>query len=265
MTPDLTVPDSALPDPAALAGDYLETITALMGRIRAEEQAAIGEAARRVAAQIAEDRLVHVYGPGGHSNLASQEVFFRAGGLMHVSAILDEGTLLSGGALRSMAIERTPGYGRIVIDDNQLGEGDLLILVNAYGINSALIDAALTATERGCTVIGVSSREHADSTAPDHPARHPSRQNLHEVTDLYIDTKVPVGDAVIEIDGVAERTGAVSTFANAFAMNWLMMSTVAVLAERGIDPPIWRSGNAPGGDEANGRFIANFKGRVRSL
>ena len=74
-----------------------------------------------MADQIAADRLVHVFGPGGHSNLAAQEIFFRAGGLMHVSAILDEGTLLSNGALRSMAIERTPGYGRIVIADRKLG------------------------------------------------------------------------------------------------------------------------------------------------
>lgn len=252
-------------DPAALAAEYLGTVTTLLESIRAQEQGAVTEASGLLADHIAQDRLVHVYGPGGHSNLASQEVFFRAGGLMHVSAILDEGTLLSSGALRSMAIERTPGYGRIVIDDHLLGEGDLLILVNAYGINSALIDAALTAKERGCTLIGVSSRIHADSTAPDHPARHPSQQNLHDVVDLHIDTKVPVGDAVIDIDGVAEPTGAVSTFANAYAMNWLMMSTVAALAERGIDPPIWRSGNAPGGDEANARFLRRFRGRVKSL
>ncbi|WP_328517533.1 SIS domain-containing protein [Devosia rhodophyticola] len=85
----------------------------------------------------------------GHSNLATQEIFFRAGGLMHISAILDEGTLLSNGALRSMAIERTPGYGRIVIADQRLGANDVLILVNAYGINAALIDAALEARSRG--------------------------------------------------------------------------------------------------------------------
>src|SRR5699024_6151343 len=124
--------DPALPDPAALASDYLGTITVLMDRIRAEEESAVSEAAGLLADRIAADGLIHVYGPGGHSNLASQEVFFRAGGLMHVSAILDEGTLLSGGALRSMAIERTPGYGRIVIDDAQLEAGDVLILVNAY-------------------------------------------------------------------------------------------------------------------------------------
>lgn len=80
---------------------------------------------------------------------------------MHVSAILDEGTLLSNGALRSMAIERTPGYGRVVIDDYVLQEGDLLIIINAYGINAATIDAALEAKKRGVKTIGITSVQHA--------------------------------------------------------------------------------------------------------
>ena len=158
------MPDQ-LPDPAdadATCARYLEDCHALMKRILVEERAAADRAADRIADQVAADRLVHVYGPGGHSNLAAQEIFFRAGGLMHVSAILDEGTLLSSGALRSMAIERTPGYGRVVIADWGLGEGDLLILVNAYGINAALIDAALEARRRGVFLIGVSSRRHAE-------------------------------------------------------------------------------------------------------
>ena len=75
-------------------------------------------------------------------------------GLMHVSAILDEGTLLSNGALRSMAIERTPGYGKNVIDDYGLQECDLLIIVNAYGINAATIDAALEARRRELKPLG---------------------------------------------------------------------------------------------------------------
>lgn len=247
---------------ADLAAGYLETITTLLGRIASEESDNLDAAARLVADQVADDRLVHVYGPGGHSNLGTQEVFFRAGGLMHISAILDEGTLLSSGALRSMAVERLPGYGRIVMDTQQLGDGDLLVLVNAYGINSALIDAALTAKERGVTTIGVSSREHADRTTADHPARHPSGKNLHDLVDVAIDCKVPIGDAVVAIDGAAEKTGAVSTFANAFALNSMVIRAIALLAERGIDPPMWRSGNAPGGDEANARFLDRFQGKV---
>jgi uncharacterized phosphosugar-binding protein len=249
----------------ALCAGYLADVQALMARILAEETAPMERAAERLAAQIAADRLVHIYGPGGHSNLASQEIFFRAGGLMHVSAILDEGTLLSNGALRSMAIERTPGYGRVVIADRRLGPDDLLILVNAYGINAALIDAALEARARGVFLIGVSSRAHASNTAPDHPARHPTKQNLHDVVDIAIDCKVPIGDALVRIEGVGEPLAAVSTFANAFALNCLVIRTVARLAAMGVEPPIWRSGNAPGGDAANARFVDRFRGRVRSL
>lgn len=252
-------------DADALTVLYFDRVTAHMRHILDEERQSLDAAATRLADQIAADRLVHVYGPGGHSNLAAQEIFFRAGGLMHVSAILDEGTLLSNGALRSMAIERTPGYGRIVITDNRLGEGDLLLLTNAYGINAALIDAALEAKARGVFVIGVSSREHAENTRAEHPARHPTKKNLHEVVDLAIDTKVPVGDALVEIPGMGERIAAVSTFANAFALNCLVIRTVAKLVERGIEPPVWRSGNAPGGDEANARFLARFRDRVRWL
>lgn len=244
---------------------YLTQISALLQTILESQADAVDAAASMVAEQISQDRLVHVYGPGGHSNLASQELFFRAGGLMHVAAILDEGTLLSSGALRSMAMERTPGYGRVVIDNARLGDSDLLVLVNAYGINAALIDAALTARERGTRTIGVSSRRHADETSADHPARHPSRHNLHDVVDLHLDTHVPVGDAVMQVGSLPEKSGATSTFANAFTLNWLMLAVLERLDGSGQQVPMWRSGNAPGGDEANHQFIDRFTGRVRWL
>lgn len=244
---------------------YLSAVVEHLEALHDEERPAIEAAARLVAEHIRADRVVYVYGPGGHSNLAAQEIFFRAGGLMHVSAMLDEGTLLSNGALRSMAVERTPGYGRIVVDDYGIGAGDLLILVNAYGINAALIDAAMSAKERGASVIGVSSVRHADQTAPDHPARHPSGRNLHDLVDVVVDSKVPIGDAVLEIPGVSEKVGAVSTFANAYLLNAIVAEAVRLLVADGTEPPIWRSGNAPGGDEANARFLHRFRDRIKKL
>lgn len=265
MTDEPTPAGSPRPTPDALCAEYLGKVTALLQRILEEEAEALDRAAGMVAEQVAADRLVWIYGPGGHSNLASQEVFFRAGGLMHISAILDEGTLMSNGALRSMAIERTPGYGRVVIANQRLGEGDLLILVNAYGINAALIDAAIEARERGVRLIGISSRTHAEQTSSDHPARHPTRQNLHDLVDVAIDSFVPVGDAVVSVPGASEQVAAVSTFANAFALNCLTLRTVAALAARDVEVPLWRSGNAPGGDEANARFLDRFRGRIKWL
>ncbi|GHO63079.1 UPF0309 protein [Ktedonobacter sp. SOSP1-52] len=244
---------------------YLQLIVEHLQLLHESNRESIQQAARMVADQVKADKLVYAYGPGGHSNLGSQELFFRAGGLMHVSAMLDEGTLLSGGALRSMAIERTPGYGKIVIDDYGLGEGDLLILINAYGINGALIDAALEAQHRGAKIIGVTSVRHAQATPADHPARHPSKKNLYELVDVVLDSKIEVGDAVIKIEGISQPVAPMSTFATAYLLNLLVAEAVQLLAQEGVDPPIWRSGNASDGDEINGRFIERFKGRIKKL
>lgn len=244
---------------------YYEKVKGYLDAIIATESEKVDEAARVVADHIKKDKIVYVYGPGGHSNLGSQELFFRAGGLMHVSAILDEGTLLSSGALRSMAIERTPGYGKIVLNDYNLEEGDLLIIVNAYGINAATIDAALEAKRLGVKTIGVSSVTHASSTPEDHPARHPSKQNLHDLVDISIDSKVDVGDAVIQIETLEQKVGAVSTFVNAYILNSVAMEAIALLVEEGVHPPIWKSGNSTGGDEWNSQFISRFKQKIKML
>ena len=48
-------------------------------------------------------------------------------------------------------------------------------------------------------------------------------------------------------------------------LNAIVIKTIANLSMNGVDPPIWRSGNAPGGDEANARFVEKFKSRVKAL
>jgi uncharacterized phosphosugar-binding protein len=252
-------------DTARFNAIYLTLIQKMLLRIQEEERDVITRAAKRMAQQIGADRLIYVFSPGGHSNIASQEVFFRAGGLAYISSILDQGTLLSNGALRSVAMERCPGYGRAVIASQQLVEGDLIVLVSAYGVNSALIDAAVEARARGAFLIGLNSHEHANACAADHPARHPSKQNLQDLVDLAIDTKVPVGDALVEIPGVPQLVGAASTFANIFALNCLVVQTIAILAQRGLSPPVWRSINTAGGDAANEELIGRLRGRVRWL
>jgi uncharacterized phosphosugar-binding protein len=244
---------------------YFDTITSLMRRVRDEEHDAIGRAAETVAATIAAGRLLHVIGTGGHSAMGAEEIFFRAGGLIAVNAILDDGVMLQGGALRSMAVERTPGYARAVLDYYDVGEGDVLLIVNAYGINAVTIDSALEARARGCTTIAVTSVELQRGLPAGHPSRHPEGHDLADLADIVIDCKVPMGDALLELPGVTQRVGASSTFLNALALNLLIVRAIGKLAERGIDPPIWQSANSPGGDAANRQHIADFKHRIKKL
>ncbi len=244
---------------------YFDQVVSILEQIRKTEVEHILEAARMVADQVKLDKKVFVFGPGGHSNLAVLEVFFRAGGLMHIDAMINQETMLNHGALKSMKVERLPGYGRIVVEDYGIGKGDLLWIVNAYGINSATIDAALTAKERGAKVIGVSSHAHANSLPKNHIARHPSKKNLHEIVDCSIDCKIQIGDAVIKLPNLEQKVGALSTYANAFIMNSVVLEAVNMMVDEGVNPPIWRSGNAPGGDEWNNQFLDRFVGKIRSL
>ena len=76
---------------------------------------------------------------------------------------------------------------------------------------------------------------------------------------------MPLGDAVLAIEGVTEKVGPVSTIVNAFALNSIMLEAIAELARRGVEPPVWRSSNSPGGDEANVAVTERYRTRIPNL
>ena len=252
-------------DGRSLAQAYLTRVTDLMHTILENEHVAIARAAKHVVDVILRDRPIHVFGTGGHSVMGAEELFYRAGGLVAVNAILDEGVGLMHGAVRSTFIERTPGYADAVLAIQDLQSGDVLIVVNAYGINACTIDAARYARARNVTVIAVTSVAFQRALPQGHPSRHPDGVDLVDVADVVIDSKVPMGDALMEIAGVSQRVGPSSTYTNAIVLNLLVLESVRQLAERGIDPPIWRSANSPGGDEANAAHLERFRGHIGKL
>ena len=224
---------------------YLSRVTEVLNRIRDEEGDAIMRAGAAIADRIAEDRLIYVIGPGGHSQMGAEEVF-------------------SGAAL-CWALARTPGYARALLSCTRFDAGDILIIVNAYGINSSTIDSAMYAREQGMTTIGVTSIANQRGLPQGHPSRHPSGKDLCDLVDIVVATKMPLGDAVMKLDGVSEKVAPVSTYVNAYAMNSIMLEAIANLAARGIEPPIWRSSNSPGGDEANVAVTERYRDRIRNL
>ena len=80
-----------------------------------------------------------------------------------------------------------------------------------------------------------------------------------------MDTKIPVGDALVQVEGASQPTGALSTFANSFTLQSIVIQVVEKLAAEGVDPPLWKSGNASGGDEWNQKFFDRFRGKIRYL
>jgi uncharacterized phosphosugar-binding protein len=244
---------------------YHDAVVEALDRISAEETDKIREAGRLIGDSLAKGRLLHVFGTGSHSYIAGEEIFCRAGGLAPVDPILDPGISLAFGARRSTKVERSPGYAQAVLGAYPIQAGDVILIVNANGINSATIDAALYAKERGLTVIAVTSPECSQGIPAGHPARHPSNQNLCDVADLCLDCKVPPGEALVAIEGCDQKVAPASTITNTFILHSVVAAAVSHMVSLGIDPPIWKSANTPGGDEANQKYYEAYSGRVQHL
>jgi uncharacterized phosphosugar-binding protein len=242
---------------------YSETVSSLFRKIE-DESVTIHTAAEIMCDTIMQDKLIHVIGTGGHSNIGTYEVFMRAGSLVPINGILDPGTLLSMGALRSTRIERTPGYAAAVLDSFDVHDG-ALVIINAYGINALTIDTALEGKRRGVPTIGITSPSFGDQVPRSHPARHPSGQNLYQIVDVFVNCHLPYGDAVVEFEGVAAKVAPVSTLVISYTLNLIVIETARLLLSKGFEPPIWTSANLPGGEERNREYVKRYRGRIRLL
>jgi uncharacterized phosphosugar-binding protein len=242
---------------------YYDVVADVIKQISITEKAAMEKAAQLVADCVADGRLFHTFGTGGHSNMAAIEVCHRAGNLVPCNAILDSGIGCEHGATRGF--ERLTGYARCVLDYYRVKEGEVIVLVNAYGMNCVTIDTALECKARGLKTIGITSPELSVQVPPEHPARHPSKKNLFELVDVVINSYTPFGEAVVDIEGLDFKVSPISTITNLFIINSINAATCQYLHDRGIKPPVWTSGNIPGGDEANQAYMDAYFGKIRHL
>ncbi|MGI6355613.1 MAG: SIS domain-containing protein [Lentisphaerae bacterium] len=244
---------------------YVEKAFANIREVMEKQGDNIKQAATMMADAIAADRLIHVYGGGGHTTLVMGEMFFRAGGLSNINPIMETGLSVFNQALKYLELERCVNYGAAIVKYYDLQPDDLLIIFHNIGINPATIDAALEAKKCGVKIIAVSSSYWQNEMPPDHFIRHPSGKNLFDLADVCIDDYNPVGDAIVNVPGFDSPIGPVSNLVDFAIAHLLEIETVRQCVERSLVPPVWRSANAPGGDEFNAALLKKYKPRIKSL
>ena len=133
--------------------------------------------------------------------------------------------------------------------------------VSVSGRNAAGIDMALAAKAKGMKVIGVTSLDYSTQVT----SRHSSGKMLKDVSDIVLDICGIKGDSVLYDERVSEKFCSTSTVVAMTLLVGVVGETIQLLAEEGINPPIWVSGNLDRGDEINKEHIKNYKGRVSIL
>jgi len=235
---------------------YLARIHDLLDQMAETNAGPLPVAADRLAQTIANDGLVHAFG-SGHSALLAQEIFHRAGGLAPINAMLDANLTIFGTS-RPTFLERTEGYATSLFVNHRVEPGDVVLVISTSGINAVPVEVARIAKERGIFTIAVGSAAVYANAA----SRHSSGLTTFQIADLVLDTCVPMGDALHEIDETGVAVGAASTILGSALLNELVIATTQRLSDRGADIPVFTSQNVPGGDEANAALLDRYAPRI---
>ncbi|MCT1902055.1 SIS domain-containing protein [Oceanobacillus sojae] len=236
---------------------YFNQITDLLKTVEKEEKKAMADAAQKVAEAIQNGGIIHLFGCG-HSHILTEEVYYRAGGLVSIHPIFHEPLMLHEGAVRSSDLERKNDYAKVFMEEQDIRPEDIVIILSTSGRNPVPVDAAKMAKDKGAFVIGITSIAYSSSQ----PSRHDSGEYLYDAVDLVIDNHAPIGDALLSHEKVKIKFSPSSTVIGAAILNAVFAASIKQMAENNYEPPIFLSGNLEGSDEHNQVLIDRYRERV---
>jgi len=243
------------------AESYFKEASKILEQVVLTQMGKIKEASQVLANAAANGQSIFSFG-ASHSFILTEEIVYRAGGLMLINPIYPHGMNLFIRPLTlTSQLERTAGIGTVLLQSSPARSGDVLIIASVSGRNPVVVDMALAAAEKKIRTIGITSSAYNAVVK----SRHPSGKKLNDVCDIVIDNGAPCGDAIVEIPGFPQKTGPVSSFTGIAIVNAMVSETVALLAKRGIRPPVFMSTNVDGGDDYNARHLKENKDRIHYL
>ena len=235
---------------------YMNEISNILEEVYEKNKDAIKVAAQKMAETIMKDNLVHIFGTG-HSSLLATEMYSRAGGLASVNPILDANALMDFGGERSCQMERTSGISPVLYDLYDIKPEDMVIVISNSGRNAMPIEMAMKAKEKGNFVIVLTSYEVSKKAQ----SRHSSGKKLYEFADVILDNCGKFGDCCLKVGNY--DTGAISTITGAFILHTVETEATKIMNDAGFKPYIFQSQNIDGYD--NTAIVSKFKNRIKHL
>ncbi len=237
---------------------YHSHITRILQDVFEQEAESMEQAARLIADANEEGRSIFGFGCN-HAGLITLELFYRTGGMVTVNPIRAPGMMLElSPPTMTSEMERIPGYGKIILNNEPCKAGDILLIHSVSGRNAVTIDMAERAKELGMTVVVVTNMNTATTVT----SRHPSGKMLHDFADILIDNHGDRGDATIRLEGFEQKLASTSTVVGAAILNAVTARASEILWDKGIKPPVFMSGNIDGGDAYNKAVIAEHKDNI---
>ena len=237
---------------------YLEKSRSLIDTIAAQEEA-ISTAAEWFNQTILAGRMVHLFG-SGHSRIMPEEMWPRYGSfpgfnpIVELSLTFHNLVVGANGQRQAMFLENVSGLAEQILRNFDLSDQDSALVVSSSGCNRVPIEMAEHFQKAGIKVVAILSKEHsAASTTKDERGK-----KLSDFADLVLDTGVPVGDAMVTIDGLETPVSPGSTVSGCLLVNSIKAEVAKRLTEAGKPPKVLTAGAVLGSEKAHDLFQAAY-------
>lgn len=237
---------------------YMNKVQQLLTVVEDEERGSIDQTISLLVQATVEKHSIYIFG-ASHAGILSEEMFYRAGGMMTINAIFGREVMLDRKPITfTSKMERLEGYGTALASTVDFKPGDVLILHSVSGRNPIIIDLGIAAKAKGVKIVALTNLTYSKSVT----SRHSSGKRLFEIADVVIDNHGDIGDATCTI-GAEQKVGPTSTVIGASILNTIVVAVNEQLVKDGIkEPPIFYSANLDGGDQLNKQLYDEYKNAI---
>jgi uncharacterized phosphosugar-binding protein len=247
------------------AADYLAAAQKLIDAVAAQREK-IEQAADWFAATILAGRMVHVFG-SGHSRIMVEEMWPRYGSfpgfnpIVELSLTFHNPVVGANGQRQAMFLENTSGLAARILRNFDLSPDDSALVVSSSGCNTVPVEIAEEFRRRSIKTVAMVSLAHAQASQ----SRHPQGRKLNDVADLVLDTGAPVGDAMVQIDGLDTPVAPGSTVGGCLMINCLKAEIADRLTRGGQPPKVLTAAAIVGAERSEQLFESAYDEHARRL
>jgi len=247
------------------AETYLHLSSGLITRVHAQLPL-IRQAADLFAGTILAGQMVHVFG-SGHSRILVEEMWPRYGSfpgfnpIVELSLTFHNLVIGANGQRQAMFLENVSGLAARILRNFDLKDGDSALVVSSSGCNVVPVEMAEEFQRRGVKVVALISKEHADASS----TRHPGGKKLQDCADIVLDTGAPVGDAMVQIEGLDTPVAPGSTVGGCLVVNAIKAEVADRLTRAGQPPKVLTAGVVLGAARAAELFEAAYDEHARRI
>jgi uncharacterized phosphosugar-binding protein len=148
-----------------------------------------------------------------------------------------------------------------VLRNFDLSPLDIALVISSSGCNLVPIEMAEEFQRRGVRVVAIVSRAHSEAST----SRREDGKRLQDFAELTLDTGAPVGDAMVQVEGLETPVAPGSTVGGCLLVNALKAEIAARLTAAGHPPTVLTAGAVVGAKRATELFEIAYDEHARRL